>query len=802
MKSPIYSLAFWVSLFLFSIYLLTFSGKLHVMDEFVGFAVGNNWVQHGRPDVNQFIWTNHWHSTPPGVWGIDGNLYTKKAPGISIAAAPLIWLGHTIPGLNAVHLGLLTSMVITAITAGLLFIWLVDLKFSRTAALLTALSYGLCTIAFVYARLLWEHSIMALVFLSSVWAVHKVSHSTQSRRWMWVMGCSVSMAAALTMRFEALFAVALFGVYLFLFSKPLPAKLSAKNLWALLQDATRWGWLTFYSILPFLTLLWLLYFNAARFGSVSETGYNREILFQRPWVGMYGLLLSPSTGLFIYAPLTLLVFFGLRPAWRRLPRAYFWLLIALCLFYWAFYGSWFSWGSTWVWGPRFMLHTLPLLMLFVAETLEWITHKPTRWPAWIGIALLALAGFIINFLGVVVDLNEHFLRLGRNDNFVFNWQAFPPLGHWQILQEGLTDIIWLRDTGIEWPILIPALVLLVVALTGLGVAYYITSQPNSRITYYPEGGLCSASRFIGSPYSSILTLILTIILVYQMMAATAQTALTTEQAQADAAVLETLTISAQPGDSLFIAMLPFGDVQEIATYTMAYLDEPLPTYAWIESEPRAIQPDERERVWQAALRESNRVWLFERWLSPNDPLSETALHFNRLAFPVQEQWFEQSGKLTLYALPRPEQPAQPISLSVPFQAGLSLVDFAVLNPTLAPGDTLKVRLTWQAAKDVPAVLNLQAKDGVIGFVHLVDTASAQNVAQNDRLLLNLQQPRQSPLLPGQSVTQGYGLALPQDLPPGSYPLIAGLYLGDTGQRLPRTDNSPDDFLYLMDIVIE
>src|SRR5215510_2488062 len=80
------ALPFWLTLCLFSLYLLSFSGKLHIMDEFVGFAVGNNLAQHGRADVNQFIWTNHWHSTPPGLWGKDGNLYTKKAPGISLAA--------------------------------------------------------------------------------------------------------------------------------------------------------------------------------------------------------------------------------------------------------------------------------------------------------------------------------------------------------------------------------------------------------------------------------------------------------------------------------------------------------------------------------------------------------------------------------------------------------------------------------------------------------------------------------------------------------------------------------------------
>ncbi len=210
------TLAFWIGLFLFSIYLLSFSGKLHVMDEFVGFAVGNNLVQYGRADVNQFIWTNHWHTTPPGIWGKDGNLYTKKAPGISLLAAPLIWLGHTISGLNAVHVSLLASAIVTSLTGSLLFIWLTDLDFSRLAASLTALAYGLCTIAWVYARLLWEHSVMALIFLMVMWSIYQAFHRAQARhRLFWVLVCGVAMAVSLTMRFEAVPAVGLVGLYIF-----------------------------------------------------------------------------------------------------------------------------------------------------------------------------------------------------------------------------------------------------------------------------------------------------------------------------------------------------------------------------------------------------------------------------------------------------------------------------------------------------------------------------------------------------------------------------------------------------------
>jgi hypothetical protein len=509
-------------------------------------------------------------------------------------------------------------------------------------------------------------------------------------------------------------------------------------------------------------------------------------------------------------PVMLLLIVGLRPAWRRLPHPYFWLLAALSLFYWIFYGAWFSWGSTWVWGPRFLLHTLPLFMLPVAEALDILRRPPPESRLAAGplrrlaigvVALLVLAGVIINFLGVAVDLNEHFLRLGRNDNYVFNWDAFAPLGHWQILREGLVDVAWLQPaaTGlaVRWNILLPPLALLLVA--GVGLAATLRNQ-NAEYrdphTHSDSRNTQHATRLASHPFSLVLATTFAALVSLWMMRGTAQLALNNNQAEADVPLLQTLATQADDSDSLLISMPPYGDVLEITSTVMGNLHRPLPTYAWIESEPRAIQPDERERIWQAVNAQSGRAWLFERWLTPADPLSQTAARFQRDAFPVAERWFENSGRLTLVALPGGQPPAQAAPLTVPFAGGLSLLDFAVEQTSLAPGDILRVRLTWQAAADsVPP-------GDVVAFVHLLDEAGAANVAQHDRLLVDARQPRQSALLPGQTAPQGYGLQLPADMPPGSYPLIVGLYAADSGQRLPRADDSPDDFLYLTNVTVQ
>jgi hypothetical protein len=825
------SLPFSIGLFLFSIYLLSFSGKFHVMDELAVFSAGYNLAGHGRPDINQLVWTNHWTPNPPGVWGVDGNLYTKKPPGISFITAPLIVLGHVVPGLNHVHVALLTNSLVTALTAGLLFVWLVDLGFSRTAAAPTSLGYGLCTIAWPYARMFWESSLLALVFLIVAWSIYRAVYLAQAgRRWLWLLVCGIAASIGLTLRFEAALLMVLIGVYL-LASRPGTRASDGHGDGSANEESPNASQVITCFSRPYLRLgprlgsivmflapslvigLGLLYFNFVRYGSLTETGYTQEILFRKPWVGAFGLLLSPGRGLFFYAPLMLLLFFGLRPAWRRLPRYYFWLVVFICVSYWLFYGSWFAWGGTWGWGPRFLLPILPLLMLFVAEPLQRLgCRKKPRLKSgllWLGVDTLILLSLGINLLGIVVDFNEHFSRLDSNQDFVFNWAAFPPLAHWRILQEGLVDLIWLRPEAgglkVEWSVLLPALFLLVAATFYLLVTYRGQGRTIDNVTEENKAALPPGAK--ASRYKSyVIALAVVIGLTWLMLAGAARVPLADEQAGSDVPVLAALAASSQPGDALLVAMPAFGDVQELSTFLMAYLEPSLPTYAWIEMGPRAVQPEERERIHKAVEAEAGRVWLFERWLTPGDAASQMAIRLNQAAFPLWERWFTQSGRLTLYALPDRAWPSPPsVPLSVPFRGGLTLVEFGVWGEGLAfePGEVLRLRLTWRA----PAVGDLPLQDipagGITVFAQLLDQGHpARTVAQNDRLLVDLQNLAQSPLRPGQTIQQGYGLQLPDDLSPGSYLLIVGLYDPTSGQRLPRADDIPDDFVYLTTITVK
>jgi len=776
-NQPTKILAVWVGLILFAIYLLSFSGRFHVMDELAVFTAGHNFAQYGQADINPLIWTNHWTPHPPGIMSGDGNLYTKKAPGISFLVAPLVIIGHAVPKLNTIHLGLLTNSIITAMTASLLVIWLSDLGYSPKIAMFTSLGYGLCTIAWIYARMLWGLTVLGLLILIAVWAVYRAETVQKiSRSWMiFLAGLAAALGPAF--RFESAVIIIFIGVYLFQklnFSKKFP-------------------FLLIYGMPSLLVGMGLLYFNYIRFVNLGETGYSQEIMFHAPWTGAYSMLFSPGQGLFFYSPFMLLIFFGMRATWQRLDRSYFLLIATICLFNWLFYSSWFAWGGIWNWGPRFLLPILPLMMVFVAEALQALSaYRLMRWGTW----LLASISIMFNIFGMIVDFNEYFAHIESNEAFIFDIANFPPLANWRIFLEGYPlDFMWYQAQHgfpLQLHILCPPLIILIFAAVNLIAMMKHTKQ----ISHQSETATWYMSLWIALPLTCYLTL--------QMMWGTAHIESSHPQAIADMPMIETLSTTAQNGDMLFVTLPPYSDVQEFSTRSMAYQDQPLPMFIWIEEGSRSIKSDERQQVWQNAMSNATRLWYFERWHNITDGLTLTARHLNQTAFLLEDMTYADSGKLSLYAIANTKPHAGQVSrlsetiipVNIPFEFGITLLDFSLFNNTFFANDILKLRLTWQTA-----TAQLPPKATIVFIQVLAESDPTQNVSQSDRLLIDMQNPHQSPLLPGQTMSQGYALYLPADISAGQYMIIVGLYDAKTLQRLKRADGSPDDFLYLTTVIL-
>ncbi len=95
--------------------------------------------------------------------------------------------------------------------------------------------------------------------------------------------------------------------------------------------------------------------------------------------------------------------------------------------------------------------------------------------------------------------------------------------------------------------------------------------------------------------------------------------------------------------------------------------------------------------------------------------------------------------------------------------------------TAAPGETIEVRLRWQViAPPGPGLRHV--------FVHLGDPTRPP-LAQTDRPVMADQYPMRL-WAAGEVFEETVSLVLPDDLPPGNYPINVGLYEFDSGARLP------------------
>jgi hypothetical protein len=112
----------------------------------------------------------------------------------------------------------------------------------------------------------------------------------------------------------------------------------------------------------------LLVYNAIAFGNPLEQGYGTKPFDASPLVGLYGLLLSPSRGLFVYEPYIIFAFgtiLLLKPdrdflEQRLLALPYAWAATAIL------YGTYAEWWGGRVFGPRFLDDLAPALFAVLA----------------------------------------------------------------------------------------------------------------------------------------------------------------------------------------------------------------------------------------------------------------------------------------------------------------------------------------------------------------------------------------------------------------------------------------------------
>ena len=374
-----------------AVYLVTGSGRFHIVDEVSLFSVTESVAKRGAFDTNAIAWTQ-WVNSPGevlGAFGPEGDDFSKKGPAPAILAVPFYligWLSSRLP-VEALRLSMLQTAfwlnaVVTALTGVLLAQAVLALGYPLRAAVMAGAIFGLGTIAWPYATHFFGEPVSALAIFGLFFALLRL-RQTGAPRYALLGG----LAAGVMVTTSAAHAVLLapFGLYLFY----------AIHVWARRMAAGEDGWfraVTRYLLsaigrllafaLPLAALAGLLaLYNLARFGTPLSTGYHFESGegFNANWLlGLWGLLFSPYRGLFWYTPLAILSVLAW-PGFIRRHRAEGWLTAVVALAMVALFGKWWMWWGGFAWGPRFLVPLAPFLVLVLAP---WLAFSPARgaWP--------------------------------------------------------------------------------------------------------------------------------------------------------------------------------------------------------------------------------------------------------------------------------------------------------------------------------------------------------------------------------------------------------------------------------------
>lgn len=435
-----------------AVYVLLLTPDINAIDGEAIAAVSASFIRHGLPDVTLIGARDAllpFDKARMGSYGLDGLLYAKKGPTPSLALLPLAALSALLPGLPLRAAVMLFNPLVTAATALLLYTLVRWLKYRPRTAFTLGLIYGLACLPLPYVRTLYGEPLAALLLLGALAAV---TRGRESGTWALITaGLCLGLLAGVNMVYLlALPLLILYGLWLHR-----PAVLDRAGL-------RRMAAVLMSLLLPALACLALngLY-NAARFGSLTQTGYAFDSGegFRTPLlVGLFGLTLSPFRGLAWFSPVLLLALPGGLLLWRR-QRALTVLLVGLFGTVLLVFSLWSSWEGGVVWGPRFLLPVVPLLVLALAPLVE-AAWTRRQWFA--ALLLMVFVSLMVQIPGALYSIYPDYGRVFARyyqpeaDAFVpqtlVDAEASAIAGQIaQALAGAPLDLVWLRDGGSAVP---------------------------------------------------------------------------------------------------------------------------------------------------------------------------------------------------------------------------------------------------------------------------------------------------------------------------------------------------------------
>lgn len=727
--------------FLLALYLLTFSGRFHTSDGLAMFAVADNITRSGHLDIEAIRWI----TDQQGGFGPDGLGYASKGLMTSVVGVPLVWIGRGVPWWGATQTALLLNPLLTALTAWLLFHFVRRWGYDRPTAMLTALTFGVATLAWPYTKTFLSEPLTGLGLLLAAYLLVRYRDTGGLQH---SFGAGLALALAVLARpASAITWPAFTGLSLYyIFRRTRRADSTGSDTrhsvlptpYSLLPSP--------YSLLPniipllaFATpllfgALGVLAFNVARFGDPFQGGYTGVQRFSTPLlIGVAGLTISPGRSLFLYAPALLGTFPALPRLWRQ-HRAETALTFAVLLSYLLFYGRWFMWHGGVAWGPRTLVPVVPLLSLLLAPLLDGL-RGVGRWA----FGLLAGLSVAVQMLGVTVDFDLAQQALLHTGQRLFAPITFFDPRYAQIrLQAGFLrpehfDFAWASAGAVDPFALL--LTLLILGTNGLILRRAIRRPAGRAVKIGLAATLFGTALLLAR---------------YRLAEPAPFRELTARIEQ-----------SAQPRQTIILDD-PVGSEQFFNLYS-----GPAPILGLSEGEGE-LSVQARPAI-ARLIADGGALWVVSD--GPGRDRNAIDLALREQAFYVFAETYG-DRRLTLYDIP--QQPMGTLTLNEPVRFGSAIqLERVEVDPRTRAGAVLPLVLRWRALDRPP--------EDVQVFIHLVD-GTGRIWAQQDGAPDDGRRPTTT-WQPGEEIADRHALLLPPDLPPGDYRLRLGLYRLPGGERL-------------------
>lgn len=278
--------------------------------------------------------------------------------------------------------------VLSALSVGVFFLVCRTFDFNAKNSVILAIFYGLTTTLWAYSKTS-VNAVPVTLFVLIGFLLFRKFQKTQSSKSLMIS--STSLGFAFLVRQDAI----LFIMPLFLF---LLYNLRKKNKKLEKIFSFSVPLISSYLIYKVIGFIRFGYESSGISSVVSDT--SSIIALPYP-MSIFGLLLSPGVGLFIFAPILLISFLTFRDFYNRNKSECLLFIMFIALFLITYGSDQISWHGLVAWGARYLVPIVPFLLLPLGSSLEKRNNKILKTSLFI----LGITGVFFNIVYVIQDVS-------------------------------------------------------------------------------------------------------------------------------------------------------------------------------------------------------------------------------------------------------------------------------------------------------------------------------------------------------------------------------------------------------------